>query len=89
MNDPMTCSTWYEDPYGYMWSTDSKSMALMKWTEISGRPMEFEADTNFRYSVTASDGYTYYFWGWVMSEDYWHYYISVYKPKEDMSIIDL
>jgi len=81
-----------------MWVTDSKSQALMKWYEISARQMEFEIDGEFRYSVTAKDGYKYHFWSMYSRpfnstdpsaiSDY-QYVISVYKAPENVRTIDL
>lgn len=97
-SDPLECSTWYEDPYSYMWVTDSKSQALMKWYEISARQMEFEIDGEFRYSVTASDGYKYHFWSMYSTPintkdpyapEGYQYIITVYKAPEDRRSIDL
>jgi hypothetical protein len=81
-----------------MWVTDSKSQALMKWYEISARQMEFEIDGEFRYSVTASDGYKYHFWSMyshpINTKDPsasvgYQYIISVYKAPEDRRSIGL
>jgi hypothetical protein len=97
-SDPLECSTWYESPDDYLWVTDSKSAALMKWAEITARPMDFNIDGKFRYTVTASDGYKYYFWNMysypINSQDPyapagWQYIISVDKPAEDRRAIDL
>lgn len=85
-NEPLACSTWYEDPYGYMWSTDIKENALEKWYEISARPMYFEIDGEFIYTVRAKDGYEYTFWNMVVPEQY---YITVLKKDEDIDTVGL
>ena len=81
-----------------MWVSDSKSAALMLWAEITARPMDFNIDGEFRYTVTASDGYKYYFWNMysypINNQDPyasagWQYIISVDKPTEDRRSIDL
>lgn len=81
-----------------MWVTTSKSQALMKWYEISARSMEFEIDGEFRYSVTAKDGYKYHFWSMythpINTKDPYapvgyQYIISVYKAAKDRRSIDL
>lgn len=85
-NADLACSTWYEDPWGYMWSTDIKDDALQKWYEISARPMYFEIDGVFRYSVKATDGYEYVFWNIDVPEQY---YITVLKHKKDIDRVNL
>lgn len=60
--------------------------------------MDFKIDGEFRFTVTASDGYKYYFWSIYATEINtgfgdnadWQYIISVYKPREDWnSVADL
>lgn len=94
----MECSTWYESPDEYVWITDSKSAALQLWTEISARPMEFEMEQPFRYSVTAQDGHKYYFWSFwsspVNSKSWtdtarWQFIISVDKLEPLNKRIDI
>ncbi len=88
-NAPLECSTWYEDPYGYMWVTTSKADALIKWSEITARPMEFEIQGEFRYSVTAADGYKYFFWNMYTTPDQCNYYVTVNKSVDEIQRIDL
>ena len=95
-NAPIECSTWYEDPYGWMWVTESKAQALIKWTEISARPMDFNIDGEFRYSVKAADDYQYYFWSLRGSYNpqfqdtvVYQYVISVYKSPDDVMSVGL
>jgi hypothetical protein len=88
LNEPYECSTWYEDPFGYSWATDSKSLALMKWTEITNRPMDFNLSGNFTYSVTASDGFKYYFWNMVF-DNMTQYHITVQKLPEGYRTTDI
>lgn len=69
-----------------MWSTNIKEDALEKWYEISARPMYFEIDGEFIYTVRAKDGYEYTFWNMVVPEQY---YITVLKKDEDIDTVGL
>ena len=89
LSEPVECSVWYENPYSFWWSTDSKSAALLKWNEITARPMDFYIQGQFRYSIRASDGYKYYFWNYVYDDGTAQYHITVEKPKEDLNRIDI
>lgn len=97
-SDPVECSTWYESPDEYYWISDSKSAALQLWAEISARPMDFEIDGEFKYTVTSKDGYKYYFWNMytypVNNQDPfaqagWQYIISVDKLEPLNKRIDI
>ena len=79
-NAPYECSRWYETRYAYVWSSDNKQDALNLWADISGRPMYFEMQGQFRYSVKASDGYTYVLWGWGDTDQY---YITLDRPRNE------
>ncbi len=94
-NGPYECSTWYESRYGWMWSTDLKDDALQLWANISGRPMYFELEGRFRYTVKAKDGFKYNFWRykerdfWTESAPHWQYYISVQRPRSEWNSVPL
>lgn len=87
-NGPYECSTWYEHRYGWMWSSDCKDDALALWSEITNRPMYFEIDGEFRYTVTAQDGFQYNFFSfneagfWGDTIGHTQYYISTDRDRK-------
>lgn len=94
-NGPYECSTWYENRYGWIWSSDSKDDALTLWADISGRPMYFENTEEFRFSVTAKDGFMYSFFALMEADSrtdnssHLQYYITTSRPKEDWDKIPI
>jgi hypothetical protein len=82
---PYECGVWYENKYCWIWSSTSKEDALELWTRITGRPMYFEIQGGFRYTVKAQDGYNYYFWRFDSSE----YIVTAERPRKDWDRIPL
>ena len=88
-NQPYECGLWYEDRYGFWWVSDSKLDALDVWAEISARPMYFDMDQEFRFSVSAADGFEYSFWSMWMGPDTYDYYITAARPRSDWNKVPI
>lgn len=87
-NGPYECSRWYEHRYGWMWASTDKNDALDLWWRISARPMDFKQDGEFRFTVTADDGFVYSFWRYNEARfvgdtlGQWQYIISTDRDKK-------
>jgi hypothetical protein len=84
-NGPYECGVWYENRYCWVWSSTNKDDALDLWNRITGRPMYFEIQGSFRYSVTAKDGFKYYFWRYESTE----YIVTAERPRKDWNTVPI
>ncbi len=87
-NGPYECSRWYEHRYGWIWSSDSKDDALYLWWEITQRPMYFEQDGEFRFTVRSDDQFEYNFFAliegdsWQDTIGHMQYYITTDRARK-------